>query len=115
MGIRFEVEGRALIVTLEGELDHLQTERLRTQIDGAYEKSPCKHIIFNMADVTFMDSSGIGMVIGRYKNAEKRGGQLVLASMNDSLSRLFEVSGLSKIVLRAKTPADAAVIVGGSQ
>ena len=115
MGTRIEIQGRILIATLEGELDHLQAERLRAQIDAAYDKSPCKHIIFDMTGVSFMDSSGIGMVIGRYKNAEKRGGQLALANMTDSIGRLFEMSGLSKIVLRAQSLEAAQASLGGSK
>jgi len=115
MGIQVDTQGRILIATLEGELDHVQAERLRAQIDAAYDKSPCKHIIFDMAKVSFMDSSGIGMIIGRYKNAEKRGGQLALANMSDGISRLFEISGLSKIVVRTKSLNDALTILGGGK
>jgi len=116
MGIQIDKQGRILIAAPEGELDHLQAERLRAQIDASYDKSPCKHIIFDMAKVSFMDSSGIGMIIGRYKNAEKRGGQLALTNMNDGISRLFEISGLSKIVLRTKSLSDAlATLKGGME
>jgi len=113
MGLQIDVQGRILIASPEGELDHLQAERLRGQIDSVFEKSSCKHLVFNMEDVRFMDSSGIGMIIGRYKNAEKRGGQLVLANMNDAVTRLFEVSGLAKIILRTKTVKDAFIALGG--
>ena len=113
MKVRTDTHGRTLIATIEGELDHLQAERLRTQIDAAFEKSSCKHIIFDMAKINFMDSSGIGMIIGRYKNAEKRSGQVALANMNDSISRLFEISGLAKIVLRTATVEEAKNKLGG--
>jgi len=113
MGVQTEVQGRALVAAVKGELDHLQAERLRVQIDSAYDKSTCRHIVLDMANVSFMDSSGIGMIIGRYKNAEKRGGQLALANMSDSLSRLIEISGLAKIILRATTVTDALAILGG--
>jgi len=65
-----------------------------------------------MAGINFMDSSGIGLIIGRYKNAEKRGGSLVLAEMNDNILKLFEISGLAKIVKRASTTEDALKEVG---
>ncbi|MCL2286009.1 MAG: anti-sigma factor antagonist [Firmicutes bacterium] len=115
MGIRIDIHDRTLIAAPEGELDHLQAERLRAQIDAAYDKSPCKHIIIDMAKVSFMDSSGIGMIIGRYKNAETRGGRLALANMSDPMCRLFEISGLSKIVLRTSSVNDALTKLGGSQ
>ena len=99
--VAIETRGRFLVATVSGELDHVQSERLRAQIDAGFEKSACKHIVFDMAGVGFMDSSGIGVIIGRFKNAEKRGGQVVLAGMSDSLSRLYEISGLAKIIARA--------------
>jgi len=113
MGIQLNIEGRVLIASLTGELDHHQAERLRPQIDSAYENSVCKHLVLDMSEISFMDSSGIGMIIGRYKNTEKRGGQLVLASMDERVSRLFEVSGLAKIVARAETVKDALDKLGG--
>ena len=107
MGLNIDIQGRVLTAVLNGELDCHIAERLRTQIDSAFEKSTCRHIILNMSAVSFMDSSGIGMIIGRYKNAEKRGGQLVLAGMDASIGKLFEVSGLAKIIQRADTMQDA--------
>jgi len=90
-----------------GEIDHHSAESLRDQVDRAFEQSNCRHIIFNFSRVTFMDSSGIGMIIGRYKNAEKRGGKLAIAGMNDDMNRLFMISGLSKIVTRKTTMQEA--------
>lgn len=115
MGIQLDIRGRVLVATIGGELDHLQAERLRAQIDASFDKSTCKHILLDMAKVSFMDSSGIGMIIGRYKNAEKRGGQLALANMSDAIGRLFELSGLAKIILRTKTVEDALLQLGGAQ
>ena len=114
MGIQVDIQGRTLIISLEGELDYTQAERLRTQIDSAYEKSPCKHMVMDMSNISFMDSSGIGMIIGRYKNIETRGGQLALSSMSEPLTKLYEVSGLAKIVLRAATVKDAIELFGGN-
>jgi len=113
MKVQIETNGRALVATLCGELDHVQAERLRAQIDAAFDKSACKHIIFDMAEVGFMDSSGIGVIIGRFKNAEKRGGQVVLCGMNDSITRLFEISGLAKIILRSATVGSALQMMEG--
>jgi len=113
MSLQLDIQGRVLIAAPEGELDHHKAERLRVQIDSAYEKSPCRHMILDMSAVSFMDSSGIGMIIGRYKNAEKRGGQLALARLNPNLSKLFELSGLAKIVLRTQTVEAALESLGG--
>ena len=107
MGIQLDIHGNTLIATPDCEIDHHSAEKLRGQIDAAFDKSSCRHIIFDFSGVKFMDSSGVGMLIGRYKNAEKRGGRLVLAAMGDEMGRLFQISGLAKIITRTATVKDA--------
>ena len=107
MALQLQVAGNALIATPACEIDHHSAERMRGQIDAAFDNSSCKHIIFDFSGVKFMDSSGIGMIIGRYKNAEKRGGRLALAGMSDEMGRLFHISGLAKIITRTSTVEEA--------
>jgi len=102
-----QINKNTLIAYLDSEIDHHTAERLRVQIDTAYENSSCKHIVFDFSKVGFMDSSGIGMIIGRYKHAEKRGGKLALAGMSNEMGRLFQISGLAKIVSRVNTVDEA--------
>ena len=92
------IKGKALYIPLAGEIDHHSAENLRERIDHAFENSNCKQMIFDFTEVTFMDSSGIGMVIGRYKNAEKRGGTVALVGMKPELTRIYQISGLAKII-----------------
>jgi len=107
MGLQINIQGNALIAKPTSEIDHHSAERMRGQIDSAFDNSSCRHIIFDFTGVNFMDSSGIGMIIGRYKNAEKRGGRLALAGMNDEMGRLFHISGLAKIITRTATVDEA--------
>lgn len=113
--MQIDIQGRILTAALSGELDYHQAERSRSQIDAAFEKSACRHILLDMKNVSFMDSSGIGMIIGRYKKAETRGGQLILASMSDAVMKLFEVSGLAKIVSRVENVETAINMLGGKK
>jgi len=107
MALQIKIEGNALIATPSSEIDHHSAERMRGQIDIAFDNSSCRHIIFDFSGVNFMDSSGIGMIIGRYKNAEKRGGRLALAGMNNEMGRLFQISGLAKIITRTASIEEA--------
>jgi len=107
MGISMEVMGSTLVAWPDCEIDHHSAERLRVQIDAAFEKSSCRHIILDFSQVRFMDSSGIGMIIGRYKNAEKRGGKLYITGMNQDMGRIFGISGLAKIITRTDTVEEA--------
>jgi len=112
--MQINTQGKILLAGFIGELDHHAAERYRTQIDSTFEKSSCRHIVFDMSGVSFMDSSGIGMIIGRYKKAETRGGRLILSGMSDAVLKLFELSGLSKIVSRADTTSSALAMLGGT-
>ena len=107
MGVHVNIREGVLIARPGCEIDHHSAERMRVQVDAAFDKSSCRNIIFDFSDVEFMDSSGIGMIIGRYKNTEKRGGRLVLAGMNDEMGRLFQISGLAKIITRTVTVEEA--------
>ena len=114
--MKTEIKGPVLSVVLSGELDHHHAANIRDKLDSVYERSGCRHIIFDFTEVSFMDSSGIGMLMGRYKNAEKRGGKVAVANMNNQLTRLFALSGLQKIVGQYATvnAASAAILKGGA-
>lgn len=86
-----------LILRLSGELDHHEAGILRTQWQKEIQ-ADIKHVILNLEEVSFMDSSGIGVVLGRYKEIVLLGGELVVCSVSPALMRIFEMSGLFKII-----------------
>lgn len=98
MDIKFTKEERNLIIKINGEIDHHTAEEVRTKVDNEYSRSNSKNIIFDFSGITFMDSSGIGMVIGRYKATEKQGGKVVVCSISGDAKRIFNISGLQKII-----------------
>ena len=97
MDVGFKRSGHTLIVSLSGELDHHSAEKIREKIDGTMEKG-FKNLIFNFKKVSFMDSSGIGVIIGRYKKVQGKGGSVCITCLNDKIKRIFEISGLFKII-----------------
>lgn len=103
----FERKHNVLIVRLSGELDHHEASILREKWQKELSNHEVKHVILNLADVTFMDSSGIGVVLGRYKEISYAGGELVICSVIDSLKRIFEMSGLFKIIRLEDTEIEA--------
>lgn len=90
----------AIIVRLNGELDHHSADRVRTLIEEAMMKDHVKHLVMDMQELTFMDSSGIGVILGRYKQVKAKGGKLIICNANRSVNRLLELSGLFKIIER---------------
>ncbi len=107
MQLEFNINNEILIVTLRGELDHNSAEQMRIKIDDKIESLSIRKIILNFAGVSFMDSSGIGAVIGRYKKIKLREGKLVVTNVNKNVNKIFEMSGLYKIIKRYNTVDEA--------
>lgn len=88
----------ALMVFFYGDLDHETTLRYRDRLVSCIEESIQPNVIFNFKHVHFIDSSGIGMVLGRYNQLTKSQRQLFLSGMQGSVYRLFDLTGLFKII-----------------
>ncbi|GAE25485.1 anti-sigma F factor antagonist [Halalkalibacter wakoensis JCM 9140] len=100
MSLRIDLEqkGSVLLVRLEGELDHHTAEELRGQVEKVLADGQVKHIVLNLELLSFMDSSGLGVILGRYKQVKASGGEMVVCAISPSVKRLFEMSGLFKII-----------------
>lgn len=98
MNVNHFIEDKALIFEITEELDHHASERIRKRADYEIQRFMPKRVIFDFKRVDFMDSAGIGLVIGRYKQAEAYGGKLELINVNEKLKKIFEMSGILKIV-----------------
>lgn len=95
----FRVENRADITTvyLSGELDHHGAGKLRDQVDLAIERAKPKRLILDFSDINFMDSSGIGFVMGRYRLMQQMGGHLQLAGLSPRMERVMKLAGLDRL------------------
>jgi stage II sporulation protein AA (anti-sigma F factor antagonist) len=98
LSIDLEVKHNVLCIRLVGELDHHTAEDLRTRVTDSLEKNAINHIILNLEQLSFMDSSGLGVILGRYKQINNSGGEMVVCSISPAVKRLFEMSGLFKII-----------------
>lgn len=98
MNVKFKNKGNTLVVSICGELDHHSAEHVRQKLDNEMLKSTTKNMVLDFSHITFMDSSGIGVIMGRYKNLQKLNGVLAVAHVNEQIGRIFELSGLKKII-----------------
>jgi stage II sporulation protein AA (anti-sigma F factor antagonist) len=98
LGIKHERKRDTLIAHLEGELDHHHAEEIREELDGLLNDPSIKNLVFNLEHLHFMDSSGIGVFIGRYKRITKRGGIVCIVRVNPQIHKILEMSGLYKIL-----------------
>lgn|SRR5699024_4893284 len=112
LSTNFIVKEDVLIVRLAGELDHHEAEKLREVWKDQIYENAVKHVLLNLEGVSFMDSSGLGVVLGRYKEILQIGGELVVCSVTPPVQRLFEMSGLFKIVRQAEDETFALSTLG---
>ena len=98
MKLKIESVGSALVVKPEGELDQSCAEKLRNDIDAAFLRSCAKDLVLDFANVSFMDSSGIGVIIGRYKQVKALGGKTMLIRPQPQVEKLLELSGIKKMI-----------------
>lgn len=96
--IEMEVKQDVLCIRLSGELDHHSAEGLREQATNAIESDQIRHIVLNLENLSFMDSSGLGVILGRYKQIKQRNGEMIVCAISPPIQRLFEMSGLFKII-----------------
>lgn len=94
------------VVELNGDIDHHSSEIIKREIymnTGKYVKK----MIIDLSNVEFMDSSGIGMILGRYREIEEREGKIALTGIKGNMERIFNMSGLYKIIKKFDTVDDA--------
>lgn len=103
MPVTIEVNGNTMTARLSGELDHHHTQKLREEIDRSVQKEHPSRLILNFAGVEFMDSSGIGLVLGRYRLMQEREGSLVLCAMPPHIRRVMRVAGIANLEIEEES------------
>ena len=98
MFVNYEINEKTLEIHFEEEIDHHSCLTFAIMIDDSIKKFMPKHVLFNFENVSFMDSSGIGMLIGRYRKIIRNGGNAEIINIQPELQRIFEMSGILKIM-----------------
>lgn len=93
-----ELENGRLTIRMPKELDHHQANQLKMEADLMMEAYPVKELVFDFAGTEFMDSSGIGMIIGRCRNMNYHGGNVSARNLSPRVRKIFLVSGLHKLI-----------------
>ena len=95
-----------LYVRLDGELDQHTVENLRIRVSELIDKYQIRFLVLNFERLNFMDSSGIGFIIGRFHKLRKANGGIILCSMNEQIRRIVLLSGLTKICMIKRDEED---------
>ncbi|MBQ4528662.1 MAG: anti-sigma factor antagonist [Clostridia bacterium] len=98
MKLTFSNEKNALIMSVDGEIDHRYSIQIRNEADRKIVTYPEKKFIIDLRGVTFMDSSAVGVIIGRYKLVKSFGGDIAIVGANSTVGRILEMSGIRKII-----------------
>lgn len=103
MESKFYEEDKLLVFKITEEIDDHKVQEIRRKADYEMERYMPRKVVFDFDSVTFMDSSGIGLVIGRYKFANMIGAKLEIKNLGQSVKRIFEMSGILKLIPLAET------------
>lgn len=94
----FTITGTTLTVHLPSELDHHSSEAIRLETDRIIRSRNIRSVLFDFGKTVFMDSSGIGMLIGRYKTMRFMGGTVLAIHVNERMRRILTMSGIYKVI-----------------
>lgn len=97
MSVKIEVNGEVMIAYLGGDIDHHTARPIREEIDAAAEKNMPSLLVLDFKDVSFMDSSGIGLVMGRYRLLSPRGCELAVTNPSPQIYKVMNLAGLSRL------------------
>ena len=97
MDSKYIKEDKLLVLEMTEEIDHHVAEKIRRKADDEITKYMPRKVVLDFNNVTFMDSAGIGMVLGRYKMINMLGGTLEMKNVNASIRKIFEMSVITKI------------------
>lgn len=90
------------VIRLYGELDHHATEKIRDQISRTILQGSLKTIIWNLEKLNFMDSSGVGLILGRMRELRAVNGQTIILNPSNTMKKIFQFSGLSSLMMDGK-------------
>ena len=102
-GYETKMRDRLLVVTLYGEIDHHSAVAVRTELDSQITQSQPARVILELSAVDFMDSSGLGLIMGRYALVKRYGGTLAVLDPSPAVVRMMKLAGMEKRVSILRT------------
>lgn len=96
--MQYQVEENCLTIFLPGEVDHHNAEEIRREADRLIEEKHIRHVIFDFKGTNFMDSSGIGVIMGRYRQIYLLGGEVWAVHASERMKKILNMSGVTKIM-----------------
>ena len=107
MAVTIETQQQTLVAVLSGEIDHHIAAPMRQEIDAQIEETQPQTLVLDFAGVTFMDSSGIGLIMGRCRTMEAIGGEVIVRDPPPHIRRVMRISGIERIAQIQNTPTQS--------
>lgn len=98
MRVSAQFDGATLVVKVTGDFDIIVAEEFKETVDAFIDRHKAKCLLVDLNGVSFIDSSGLGAIIGRYKKLQQIKGKMVIACPKPQVKRILQVSGIEKIV-----------------
>lgn len=115
MDVDFNVTENILIACIKGDVDHHSAALLRNTIDSSMKAFRCSNLILDFSEVEFMDSSGIGVALGRYKKLAKSGGALCISGCSGYIEKVLNMAGVFSIIPKAESREEAVDLISGQE
>lgn len=94
----YEIKESVLEIKLVGEIDHHSAVRVRSEIDELIFASMPKKMVLNLSEISFMDSSGLGLIMGRYSLLRELGSEMTLRSPTVAVTRILSLAGMERMI-----------------
>jgi stage II sporulation protein AA (anti-sigma F factor antagonist) len=98
MLITHNCAGGEMKISLSGEIDHHNAARIRESVDFLMEERMVDHLVMDFSKVTFMDSSGLALILGRYRKMRETGGSVEIVGVSPIVRRMLTLSGVDKLI-----------------
>ncbi len=99
----FEVSNGVMIYYLPRELDHYMAEKLKKSSENVFREEKIKYLIFDFENTEFMDSSGIGLITGRFRKVYDKGGMVYVVNVRPAIDKILNMSGIYRILCKKET------------
>ena len=107
LSVYYFMRKNSLFIRMNGEMDQESVGNLKDKLIQIIKEKKVKNIVINLKELTFLDSTGIGIIIGRYNQLKLRGGKVILCSINKNIERIILLSGLPRICIIKENEEEA--------
>lgn len=98
MNLKILSKADAVVAVFDGELDEASSMAVKKKLDMAIEMMRVQNFIFDFEQLTFMDSTGIGVLLGRYKKLKQKAVQIFISNPNSSVDKILNMAGVYTII-----------------